>query len=116
MRSCCWRAWTQVALQATRRQDVAAAIDTLEHFAGWADKLAGEVIPVRNDALTFSRAPRSASSRRSCRGLPVDECRLENRAGACLRLHVVLKPAQLTPLSALWLGRPRFKPASRQVS
>src|SRR5690348_1740157 len=42
-------------LAATKRQDVGAAIDTLEHFAGWADKLAGEVIPVRNDALTFSR-------------------------------------------------------------
>ncbi len=35
-------------LAATRRQDVANAIDTLEHYAGWADKLSGDVIPVRS--------------------------------------------------------------------
>ncbi|MBN9278762.1 MAG: aldehyde dehydrogenase family protein, partial [Hyphomicrobium sp.] len=30
-------------LAATRRQDLPAAIDCLEYYAGWADKIAGEV-------------------------------------------------------------------------
>src|SRR5690606_35243726 len=40
-------------LAAMRRQDVAAAIDTLRYYAGWADKLTGEVVPTRGDALTY---------------------------------------------------------------
>ena len=39
-------------LAATRRQDLAAAIDCLRYYAGWADKLTGEVVPARRDALT----------------------------------------------------------------
>jgi hypothetical protein len=41
-------------ISATRRQDVPAAIDCLEYYAGWADKLAGEVVPVRHDAFTYT--------------------------------------------------------------
>ena len=40
-------------LAATRRQDMPAAIDCLEYYAGWADKITGEVIPARSDALTY---------------------------------------------------------------
>jgi aldehyde dehydrogenase (NAD+) len=40
-------------LAATRRMDVPAAIDCLEYYAGWADKVAGEVVPARRDALTY---------------------------------------------------------------
>ncbi len=34
-------------LAATRRMDIPAAIDCLEYYAGWADKIAGEVVPAR---------------------------------------------------------------------
>src|ERR1700742_149027 len=45
-------------LAATRRMDVPAAIDCLEYYAGWADKLSGEVVPTRRDALTYiNRVP-----------------------------------------------------------
>jgi aldehyde dehydrogenase (NAD+) len=45
-------------LAATRRMDVPAAIDCLEYYAGWADKLTGEVVPARRDALTYiNRVP-----------------------------------------------------------
>jgi hypothetical protein len=40
-------------LAASRRQDLPAAIDCLEYYAGWADKISGEVAPARNDALTY---------------------------------------------------------------
>jgi aldehyde dehydrogenase (NAD+) len=41
-------------ISAVQRQDVPAAIDTLEYYAGWADKVTGEVIPARADALTYT--------------------------------------------------------------
>src|SRR5690554_6032221 len=40
-------------LAATRRVDIPAAIDCLEYYAGWADKLSGEVVPTRREALTY---------------------------------------------------------------
>jgi aldehyde dehydrogenase (NAD+) len=92
-------------LQSTRRQDVAAAIDTLEHFAGWADKLAGEVIPIRDDALTFSRrAPVGVVAAIVPWNFPLMNAVWKTAPALACGCTVVLKPAQLTPLSALWLG------------
>jgi aldehyde dehydrogenase (NAD+) len=93
-------------LAATKRQDVSAAIDTLEHFAGWADKLAGEVIPVRNDALTFSRrAPVGVVAAIVPWNFPLMNAVWKTAPALACGCTVVLKPAQLTPLSALWLGQ-----------
>jgi aldehyde dehydrogenase (NAD+) len=93
-------------LAATRRQDVAAAIDTLEHFAGWADKLAGEVIPVRHDALTYSRrAPVGVVAAIVPWNFPLMNAVWKTAPALACGCTVVLKPAQLTPLSALWLGQ-----------
>ena len=39
-------------ISATLRQDFPAAIDTLTYYAGWADKISGDVVPTREDALT----------------------------------------------------------------
>ena len=36
------------------RQDLPAAIDTLAYYAGWADKISGEVVSTRDDALTYT--------------------------------------------------------------
>ena len=36
------------------RQDLPAAIDTLTYYAGWADKIHGEVVSTRDDALTYT--------------------------------------------------------------
>ena len=36
------------------RQDLPAAIDTLTYYAGWADKISGEVVATRDDALTYT--------------------------------------------------------------
>jgi aldehyde dehydrogenase (NAD+) len=92
-------------LAATKRQDVNAAIDTIEHFAGWADKLAGEVIPVRNDALTFSRrAPVGVVAAIVPWNFPLMNAVWKTAPALACGCTVVLKPAQLTPLSALWLG------------
>ena len=34
-------------ISATTRQDFPAAIDTLTYYAGWADKISGDVVPGR---------------------------------------------------------------------
>ncbi len=39
---------------AIRRQDLPAVLDTLTYYAGWADKINGQVIPARQDALTYT--------------------------------------------------------------
>ncbi len=41
-------------LAAVQRQDLPAAIDTLRYYAGWADKINGQVIPARHDAMTYT--------------------------------------------------------------
>jgi len=92
-------------LAATRRQDVANAIDTLEHFAGWADKLAGDVIPVRADALTYTRRmPVGVVAAIVPWNFPLMNAVWKIAPALACGCTVVLKPAELTPLSALWLG------------
>src|SRR6185437_8011563 len=39
---------------AIKRQDLPAVLDTLTYYAGMADKINGQVIPTRNDALTYT--------------------------------------------------------------
>ena len=41
-------------ISSVRRQDMPAAIDTLRYYAGWTDKIIGQVIPARTDALTYT--------------------------------------------------------------
>jgi aldehyde dehydrogenase (NAD+) len=92
-------------LAATRRQDVAASIDCLEHYAGWADKLAGEVIPIRNDALTYTkRVPVGVVGAIVPWNFPLMNAVWKIAPALACGCTVVLKPAELTPLSALWLG------------
>ena len=42
---------------AIRRQDLPAVLDTLVYYAGMADKINGQVIPTRSDALTTAFNP-----------------------------------------------------------
>ena len=41
-------------ISAIRRQDLPAVLDTLTYYAGLADKINGQVIPARTDALTYT--------------------------------------------------------------
>jgi aldehyde dehydrogenase (NAD+) len=92
-------------LAATRRQDIAASIDCLEHYAGWADKLADEVIPVRSDALTYTkRVPVGVVGAIVPWNFPLMNAVWKLAPALACGCTVVLKPAELTPLSALWLG------------
>jgi aldehyde dehydrogenase (NAD+) len=92
-------------LAATKRQDIRAAVDCLEYFAGWADKLEGRTVPVREDALTYvSREPLGVVAAIVPWNFPLMNAMWKLAPALACGCSVVLKPAELTPLSALRLG------------
>lgn len=93
-------------LAATRRADLPAAIDCLEYYAGWADKITGEVIPARRDAFTsVHRVPVGVVAAIVPWNFPLMNAVWKLAPAIACGCTVVLKPAELTPLSALWLGK-----------
>lgn len=93
-------------LAATRRMDLPAAIDCLEYYAGWADKISGEVVPARRDALTYvERVPVGVVAVIVPWNFALMNAVWKIAPALACGCTVVLKPAELTPLSALWLGR-----------
>jgi aldehyde dehydrogenase (NAD+) len=92
-------------IAATRRMDVPAAIDCLEYYAGWADKIVGEVVPARRDALTYvQRVPVGVVAVIVPWNFALMNAVWKIAPALACGCTVVLKPAELTPLSALWLG------------
>ncbi|MGY4477779.1 aldehyde dehydrogenase (NAD+) [Bradyrhizobium sp. USDA 3364] len=87
------------------RQDFPAAIDTLTYYAGWADKISGDVVSTRDDALTYTvREPVGVVAAIVPWNFPlmIGMWKLAPAlAGGCT---VVMKPAELTSLSALRIG------------
>lgn len=93
-------------ISAVRRQDVPAAIDTLEYYAGWADKINGAVIPARNNALTYTmREPVGVVGAIVPWNFPLMIGMWKIAPALACGCSIVLKPAELTPLSMLLLGR-----------
>ena len=93
-------------LAATRRMDLPAAVDCLEYYAGWADKITGEVVPTRQDALTYvQRVPVGVVAAIVPWNFPLMNAVWKIAPALACGCTVVLKPAELTPLSALWLGQ-----------
>ena len=93
-------------VRASRRQDVPAAIDCLEYYAGWADKIDGAVVPTRQDALTYTtRQPVGVVAAIVPWNFPLMNAVWKIAPALACGCAVVLKPAELTPLSALRLGR-----------
>jgi hypothetical protein len=90
---------------ATRRMDIPAAIDCLEYYAGWADKIAGEVIPARRDALTYTqRVPVGVVAVIVPWNFALMNAVWKIAPALACGCTIVMKPSELTPLSALWLG------------
>ncbi|MDE3020966.1 MAG: aldehyde dehydrogenase family protein [Pseudomonadota bacterium] len=89
-------------ISAVIRQDVAASVDTLQYYAGWADKIHGEVIPARKDALTYTlREPVGVVAAIVPWNFPLMIALWKIAPALAAGCTVVLKPAALTPLSAL---------------
>src|SRR5690606_3774744 len=92
-------------VSAVRRQDLPAVIDTLVYHAGLADKLNGQVIPARTDALTYTvREPMGVVGAIIPWNFPMMIGMWKIAPALACGCTVVLKPAELTPLTALRIG------------
>src|SRR5215471_4247241 len=87
------------------RQDFPAAIDTLTYYAGWADKIAGDVVSTRDDALTYTvREPVGVVAAIVPWNFPLMIGMWKLAPALACGCTVVLKPAEQTPLTALRVG------------
>ena len=92
-------------VSAIRRQDLPAVLDTLTYYAGWADKIHGQVIPARPDALTYTvREPIGVVGAIVPWNFPLMISMWKVAPALACGCTVVLKPAELTPLTALRMG------------
>ncbi len=92
-------------VSAIRRQDMPAVLDTLTYYAGWADKINGQVIPARTDALTYTvREPVGVVGAIVPWNFPLMIGMWKIAPALACGCTVVLKPAELTSLTALKLG------------
>ncbi len=90
---------------AIRRQDLPAVLDTLTYYAGWADKINGQVIPARPDALTYTvREPLGVVGAIVPWNFPLMIGMWKVAPALACGCTIVLKPAELTPLTALRIG------------
>src|SRR5580700_5776533 len=92
-------------VSAIRRQDLPAVLDTLTYYAGLADKINGQVIPARPDALTYTvREPIGVVGAIVPWNFPLMIGMWKIAPALACGCTVVLKPAEITPLTALRLG------------
>ena len=92
-------------IAAVLRQDFPAAVDTLTYYAGWADKISGEVVSTRDDALTYTvREPVGVVAAIVPWNFPLMIGMWKLAPALACGCTVVMKPAELTSLSALRIG------------
>lgn len=92
-------------LAGVRRQDMVAVIDTIRYYAGWCDKITGQVIPARPDALTYTvREPVGVVAAIVPWNFPLMIGVWKIAPALACGCTVVVKPAELTPLSMLRLA------------
>ncbi|MCI0756019.1 aldehyde dehydrogenase family protein [Teichococcus vastitatis] len=87
------------------RGEVAKVAEMFEYYAGWADKLHGEVIPVPTSHLNYTRPePYGTVVQITPWNAPVFTAGWQIAPALCAGNAVVLKPSELTPLTTLALG------------
>ena len=92
-------------VSAIRRQDMPAVLDTLAYYAGHADKINGQVIPARPDALTYTvREPLGVVGAIVPWNFPLMIGMWKIAPALASGCTVVLKPAEIPPLTALRRG------------
>jgi aldehyde dehydrogenase (NAD+) len=92
-------------VSAIRRQDLPAVVDTLRYYAGMADKINGQVIPARTDAFTYTlRESLGVVGAIIPWNFPLMIGMWKIAPALACGCTVVLKPAEITPLTALRIG------------
>jgi acyl-CoA reductase-like NAD-dependent aldehyde dehydrogenase len=85
--------------------DVGAAAGALQYFASWGDKLCGETLPVRGDFLTYTlREPLGVVAAIVPWNFPTSLAAWKIGPALVAGNTVVLKPSELTPITALMLA------------
>lgn len=92
-------------IASVRRQDMPAAIDTMRYYAGWCDKIIGQVIPARPDALTYTvREPVGVVGAIVPWNFPIMIGIWKIAPALACGCTLVVKPAELTPLTLIKIG------------
>ncbi len=88
-----------------KRAELPAAIDCLEYYAGWCDKIKGDVVPISPSALNYIlREPVGVVVAIVPWNFPLMNTMWKIAPALACGCTMVLKPAELTPLTALRLG------------
>ena len=89
-----------------RMIDIKESIDCFRYYAGWADKIAGDVIPVPGPYLNYTRRePVGVCGAIIPWNYPLQMAAWKVAPAIACGNTVVLKPAEQTPLTALELAR-----------
>jgi len=85
--------------------DIGMAIDCLKYFAGWADKIHGETIPSDGNLITITRKePVGVCGSIIPWNYPILMAVWKLGPALATGCTIILKPAEQTPLTALYLG------------
>ena len=89
----------------SRQIEIPAAAECLEYYAGWADKIMGETIPVKGNYLTYTlREPLGVVAAIVPWNFPLLLAAWKVAPALACGNVVILKPASQTPLTAIALG------------
>ncbi|MEQ9408497.1 MAG: aldehyde dehydrogenase family protein [Fuerstiella sp.] len=89
----------------SRAADLPLAIDCLRYYAGWADKIHGETIPIRGDYFCYTRRePVGVCGQIIPWNFPILMVAWKWGPALATGNTIVMKPAEQTPLSCLRLG------------
>src|SRR3954469_12984161 len=89
----------------SRQIEIPAAAECFEYYAGWADKVMGETIPVKGNHLTYTlREPVGVVAAIVPWNFPLLLAAWKVAPALACGNVVILKPASQTPLTALALG------------
>jgi aldehyde dehydrogenase (NAD+) len=89
----------------SRQIEIPAAAECFEYYAGWADKVMGETIPVKGNYLTYTlREPIGVVAAIVPWNFPLLLAAWKVAPALATGNTVILKPASQTPLTALALG------------
>lgn len=79
--------------------------EMFEYYAGWCDKITGDVIPVPSAHLNYTRhEPIGVVAQITPWNAPLFTCCWQVAPAICAGNAVILKPSELTPLSSLVIG------------
>lgn len=87
------------------RVEVLKVAEMFEYYAGWADKLHGDVIPVPSSHLNYTRPePYGVVTQITPWNAPIFTAGWQLAPALCTGNAAVLKPSEMTPLTSLALG------------